>query len=74
MFRQQISATNNDLVVCMVSRLVKENRPDIFANVVRRLYARGVPFREQSEKTVVIDQYYSDQSILQHIRSRRRLY
>lgn len=45
LFRQRIGAAGNDVIVCMVSRLVKEKRIDIFANVIRRLHRRGVPFR-----------------------------
>lgn len=45
MFRQKLGIQDNEVVVCWVGRLVPEKRPDIFANVLRRLHADGVPFK-----------------------------
>ena len=44
-FRQKLGFKDSDVVLLWVGRLVAEKRPDIFANVVRRLHAHGVPFR-----------------------------
>jgi len=43
-FRRSLGIDDDDVVICWVGRLVPEKRTDIFANVVRRLHARGVPF------------------------------
>lgn len=44
-FRRNLGIADHQVVLVWVSRLVPEKRPDIFANVVRRLAARNVAFR-----------------------------
>jgi phosphatidylinositol alpha 1,6-mannosyltransferase len=43
-FRRDLGIADDAVVVCWVGRLVPEKRPDIFAEVVRRLAARHVDF------------------------------
>ncbi len=44
-FRREALGVADDVpVVCWVGRLVPEKRPDIFANVIRKLHALQVPF------------------------------
>jgi len=44
-FRKRYGFATDDVVVAWVGRLVPEKRPDIFAYVVRRLAAEGIPFK-----------------------------
>jgi len=44
-FREKLGIRPDEVVLLFVGRLVVEKRPDIFANVVRRLYQHGYPFR-----------------------------
>lgn len=44
-FRQKLGFEEQDVVICWVGRLVQEKRPDIFADVVRRLHAKNIPFK-----------------------------
>lgn len=44
-FRAQYGFDDRDVVLLWCGRLVPEKRPDIFASVVRRLAAEGVPFK-----------------------------
>lgn len=40
-YRRNFGIKDDCVVICWVGRLVPEKRPDIFANVIRRLVARG---------------------------------
>ena len=44
-FRRSLGIDDDEVVICWVGRCVPEKRTDIFANVIRRLHARGVPIR-----------------------------
>eukprot|EP00540_Astrosyne_radiata_P000666 CAMPEP_0116834906 /NCGR_PEP_ID=MMETSP0418-20121206/7247_1 /TAXON_ID=1158023 /ORGANISM="Astrosyne radiata, Strain 13vi08-1A" /LENGTH=558 /DNA_ID=CAMNT_0004464509 /DNA_START=145 /DNA_END=1822 /DNA_ORIENTATION=+ len=44
-YRQKLGFSPDDVVITWVGRVVPEKRPDIFANVIRRLHAQGVPFK-----------------------------
>jgi phosphatidylinositol alpha 1,6-mannosyltransferase len=43
-FRRDLGIGDGEVVVCWCSRLVPEKRPDVFANIVRRLHAQRLPF------------------------------
>ncbi|GAX15761.1 hypothetical protein FisN_3Lh201 [Fistulifera solaris] len=43
-YRHSLGIPDDCPVICWVGRLVSEKRPDIFANVVRRLHSTGVNF------------------------------
>ena len=43
-YRHSLGIPDDCPVICWVGRLVSEKRPDIFANVVRRLHSAGVHF------------------------------
>ena len=43
-FRRSLGIDDHDVVICWVGRLVPEKRTDVFANVIRRLHARNVPY------------------------------
>ena len=43
-YRHSLGIADDTVVLCWVGRLVPEKRPDIFANVVRRLHARNLNF------------------------------
>ena len=44
-FRRSLGIDDEEVVICWVGRMVPEKRTDIFAQVIRRLHARNVPFR-----------------------------
>jgi len=44
-FRKSVGIGPNDVVILFVGRLVYEKRPDIFANVIRRLNEEGLDFK-----------------------------
>jgi len=44
-FRKKLGILPSEVVICFVGRLVFEKRPDIFANVIRRLHGAGVSFK-----------------------------
>lgn len=44
-FRRKLNISDDEVLICWVGRVVAEKRPDIFANVIRRLHARKVRFR-----------------------------
>lgn len=44
-FRRKLGFADDDVVICMVGRLVPEKRPDIFARVMCRLHREGVNFK-----------------------------
>jgi len=44
-WRKSLGITESEVVIAWVGRLFPEKRPDIFAEVVRRLHEDGVPFR-----------------------------
>ena len=44
-FRESLSIKPEEVVILFVGRLVHEKRPDIFANVIRRLYKKNIPYK-----------------------------
>jgi len=44
-FRRKLNISNDEVLICWVGRVVAEKRPNIFANVIRRLHSQKVQFR-----------------------------
>ena len=58
-FRRKLGIADHEVVILWVGRLVAEKRPDIFARVVKRLHAQGIPF-----KAVVVGAGPNDDQII----------